>query len=124
MKIGNLIALLVVAAGLTCSTPAQTPQAAAAKQKTPAPEKSPAVDLSKVRLQEGIHEIYRDKKLGLKIFSVVKDAKVAGYFSVDQGGEVQTLAYNPPVPSCGGAPTICIGPPHRCVLVCLPMPNQ
>ena len=103
MKIGNLIALFIVAAGLTCSMPAQTAQAAATSQKTPAAEKGPAIDLSKVPLQEGIHEVYRDAKSGLRIFRIVNGGKEIDYFAVDKKGEVLTQSTQP---HCGDQ-TIC-----------------
>lgn len=91
MKIGNRIALFIIATGMTCSMPAQTPQPAAAKQKiSVAGEKSPAIDLSKVPLQEGIHEIYRDAQSGLRVFRIVNGGKEIDYFAVDTKGEVLT----------------------------------
>ncbi len=76
------------------------PQPAAAKQKTSsaAAEKSPAIDLSKVPLQEGIHEVYRDAKSGLRVFRVVNSGKEIAYFAVDKKGEV--LGPNNPT-GCG-----------------------
>lgn len=89
MKIGNLIALLIVAAGMTCSMPAQTAQAADAKTPVTS-ETSPAIDLSKVPLQEGIHEVYRETKSGLRIFRIVNGGKEIASFAVDKKGEVLT----------------------------------
>jgi len=112
MKIGNLIALLIVAAGMTCSVPAQPPHAATAKQKTTAAETNPAIDLSKVPLQEGIHEAHRDAKSGLRIFRVVNDGKEIDYFAVDRKGEVLTQNI---LPHCGDQ-TICYPGGKVCLL--------
>ena len=119
MKIRNLAALLIVATGMTCSMPAQTPQPAAAKQKiSVAGEKSPAIDLSKVPLQEGIHEIYRDAQSGLRVFRIVKDGKEIDYFAVDTKGEVLTQgALRPgcrPVCWISYGHTVCFANYHLC----------
>ena len=114
MKIGNLIALLIVAAGMTCSMSPLTAQATAT-QKPPAAaaETRPVIDLSKVPLQEGIHEVYRGAKSGLRVFRIVNDGKEIGYFAVDQKGEV--LTQNVP-PRCG-VHAVCFG--YRFPSLCL-----
>src|SRR5436309_15510434 len=70
MKITNLIMLLtLVAASLAYSTATQSAQAA--KEKTA--KTAEAVDISKVPLQKGTHEVYRDKESGLVFFRTIQE---------------------------------------------------
>jgi len=108
MQIRNLVIALLalVTASMAYSISAQTTQAAAKQNPQAAPEKRQVIDMSKVPLQEGTHEIYRDMNSGLRISRVVKNSKVVSYFAEDmKGRRVQTW------PRC--SPIICPGTgPH------------
>jgi len=71
MKIRNLAALLVlVAASMTYSTSAQTAQTSTEKQKTEASsEKGRTIDISKISLREGTHEVYRQRAAGIAVIA-------------------------------------------------------
>jgi len=99
MKIRHFVVLLALLVASTAySTASGTASCAREKQKAEVTsEKGTTIDISKVRLREGTHEVYRDKKSGLIISTVVKDGKLVRYLAKDKNG-MEPLPCTP----CGG----------------------
>jgi len=98
MKIRTLIMLLMlVAVSIAYSTAIQT-DSPGTKEKAGKPAETPAVvDITRIPLQKGTHEVYRDKESGV-IFSRTVTEKVS-YSAIDKNGKPVALL---PMPSgCG-----------------------